>query len=225
MAAFLERVRRHRNFALYHLGLYTGMRRGELLGLRWEDVRWATQMISVQTQAGLPDDEDDEVYGDELDDVPTKSQAGRRAIQLDADVMGVLQQHREAQEFERRSWGSAYRDQRLAFCQPDGTSHHPDTITSEFERLARRSGLKRIRFHDMRHTHATLLLEAGVDITVVSKRLGHASVKTTADLYAHVTERLQTAAAEKFNIYISAQDLGLRAGADGPFADDGSVPS
>jgi integrase len=122
--------------------------------------------------------------------------------------MVVLEQHREAQEFERRSGASAYHDQNLVFCHPDGTSHHPDAITSEFRRLVGRSSLKRIRFHDMRHTHATLLLEAGIDITVVSKRLGHASVKTTADLYVHVTERLQSGAAERFNTYISAQDPG-----------------
>ncbi len=118
----------------------------------------------------------------------------------------MLEQHREAQAFERRSWGNSYRDQGLVFCRPDGTPHNADTITSECERLVRRAGVKRIRFHDMRHTHATLLLEAGVDITVVSKHLGHASVKTTANLYAHITERLQTTAAERFGAYISAHD-------------------
>jgi integrase len=147
MAAFLNYVRQHRNFALYHVALYTGMRRGELLGLRWEDVRWGASTISVQTQAGLSD-EDDEAYGADLEDSPTKSQAGRRAIKVDPDVIGVLEQHREAQEFERRSWGDSYRDQGLVFCRPDGTPHNADTITSEFDRLVRRSGVKRIRLHD-----------------------------------------------------------------------------
>lgn len=160
----------------------------------------------MQTQAGLSDEED-EAYGDDLEDSPTKSPAGRRAIKVDADVIGILEQHREAQEFERRSWGDSYRDQGLVFCRPDGTPHNADTITSEFDRLLRRSGVKRLRLHDTRHTHATLLLEAGVDITVVSKRLGHASVKTTADLCAHITERLQTTAAERFAAYILAKEI------------------
>ena len=207
MAAFLDSIRRLRNFPLYHLALYTGMRRGELLGLRWKDVRWSAGAISVQTQAGLTD-QDDEAYGDDLEEAPTKSQAGRRAITLDTDVIAILWEHREAQEFERRSWGSSYQDQGLVFCRPDGSQHNADTITSEFERLVRRSHVGRIRFHDMRHTHATLLLEAGVDITVVSKRLGHTSVKTTADLYAHITKRLQAGAAERFSAYISAKDAG-----------------
>jgi integrase len=213
-AAFLDHARRHRNVALYYVGLYTGMRRGELLGLRWEDVRWGAGTISVQTQAGLNDD-DAEDDGKELEDSPTKSQAGRRAIKVDPGVMGVLEQHRAAQEFERRSWGDSYRDKGLVFCRPDGTPHNADTITSEFDRLVRRAGVKRIRLHDMRHTHATLLLEAGVDVTVVSKRLGHASVKTTADLYAHITERLQTTAAERFGAYISSAPLRLSAGDHG----------
>jgi len=179
------------------------MRRGELLGLRWEDVRWSTRVISVQTQAPMPDEDDE---GDDLDEAPTKSQAGRRAIKVEPMVLDALRHHREAQEFERHSWGYAYRDEDLVFCRPDGTSLHPDAVTSSFERLVRPAGLKRIRFHDMRHTHATMLLEAGVDITVVSKRLGHASVKTTADLYVHVTERLQTEAAERLSAYMTRRD-------------------
>jgi integrase len=207
VSAFLDHLRQHRNVALYQLALYTGMRRGELLGLRWEDVRWSTSTISVQTQAGQTE-EDEETYGDDLDEGPTKSEAGRRAIRVDGDVLQVLQQHREAQEFERRSWGDAYRDHGLVFCHGDGSPHDPDTISkSEFRRLVGAAAISRIRFHDMRHTHATLLLEAGVDITVVSRRLGHASVKTTADLYAHVTERLQIGAAEKFGAYLTPPEL------------------
>jgi integrase len=212
VAVFLDRVRGDRNAALYALALHTGMRRGELLGLRWGDVRWSTRTISVQTQAGMAGDEDDEEYEDE--EAPTKTQAGRRAIKLDAEVVEVLRRHQEAQVFERRSWGGSYHDQHLVFCHPDGTRYHPDTLTGQFQRLARRAALPRIRFHDMRHTHATLLLEAGIDITVVSKRLGHASVKTTADLYVHVTERLQNAAAERFSAYLAARDADTRMATD-----------
>jgi integrase len=131
--------------------------------------------------------------------------AGRRPIKVDVSDLEVLKRHRAAQDFERRSWADAYRAHGLILCRPDGTPHHPDMISGEFERLVKLAGVKRIRFHDMCHTHATLLLEAGVDITVVSKRLGHASVKATADLYVQVTERLQEAAAERFCAYLPGQ--------------------
>jgi Phage integrase family len=137
--------------------------------------------------------------------VPVKTEAGRRSIKLDDVTLAVLRAHREAQEFERRSWGDGYHDHDLVFCRPDGAAHDPDTISGQFERLNRQSKLKRIRFHDLRHTHATLLLEAGVDITVVSRRLGHANVKITAERYAHVTARLQYDAAERFSALVDGK--------------------
>lgn len=112
---------------------------------------------------------------------------------------------REAQQFERRSRGDGYQDRGLVFCRPDGSPHNPDSISKgEFQRLMRRATAKRIRFHDQRHAHATHFLEAGNDVTVLSKRLGHASVKTIADLYVHVTERLQETAIDRFSAFLTA---------------------
>lgn len=223
MLAFLDHISEERNYALYHIALCTGMRRGELLGLRWEDIRWNTSTISVQTQAAMLDSDEDDENEYEADDAPTKSQAGRRAIKIRRVDVHVLKRHREAQEFERRSWSNAYQDHGLVFCRPDGTPHDPDSISKgEFQRLARGAKLKRIRFHDQRHTHATLFMEAGNDITVVSKRLGHASVKTTADLYVHVTERLQETAADRFGAYLATSP---EESASNPLAIGGSVGS
>jgi len=203
LRAFLAFVANDRNFALYRLALDSGMRRGELLGLRWEDVKFHLGSVSVQQQLGQGDDDEDESAEDEAPVfVPLKSEAGRRSIKLDDVTLAVLRAHREAQEFERRSWGDGYRDHDLVFCRPDGAPHDPDTISGQFERLVHKSRLKRIRFHDLRHTHATLLLEAGVDVTVVSRRLGHANVKITTDRYTHVTPRLQQDAAERFSALI-----------------------
>jgi integrase len=201
LRAFLESVKTERNFALYRVAAQTGMRRGELLGLTWSDVKFHSNSISIQQQwTGLEAD-DDEL--DELEDLsPTKTDAGRRAISLEPITVQALHEHRRAQGLERRGWGPGYQDMDLVFCRPDGTPHDPDSISGEFVRLVRRARLRRIRLHDLRHTHATLLLEAGVDITVVSKRLGHASVKTTADLYAHVTARLQGDAAERIGALV-----------------------
>ena len=204
LRAFLDFVRDDRNYALYRLAAYSGMRRGELLGLRWKDVKFHLGSASVQQQLGYGDDEDDvDDDATEVDAAPVlvavKSKAGRRSISLDDLTLAALQNHRAAQELERRAAGHRYRDHDLVFCRPHGTAHEPSTISRQFERRARRRGLKRIRFHDLRHTHATLLLEAGVDITVVSRRLGHANVQITAERYAHVTAKLQYDAAARFS--------------------------
>jgi integrase len=206
LRAFLALVEEDRNFPLYRLAAYSGMRRGELLGLRWEDVKFHVGSVSVQQQLGMVEDEEDD-DGTTEDDaipifVPVKTEAGRRSIRLDQITLGVLREHRAAQEVERRRAGDAYHDHDLVFCRPDGAAQDPDTISGQFERLVRRWRLKRIRFHDLRHTHATLLLEAHVDVTVVSRRLGHANVQITADRYAHVTAKLQYDAAERFSALV-----------------------
>ncbi|MGH7881739.1 MAG: tyrosine-type recombinase/integrase [Candidatus Dormibacteraceae bacterium] len=194
LRVFLEFVKPERNFALYRLAAQSGMRRGELLGLKWSNIKFQANSISIQQQlTGLEKEEEEFENFDDLS--PTKSAAGYRAVSLDSVTMAALSDHRLAQEFERRSWADGYEDNELVFCRANGSPYDPDSITGEFEKLARKAAIKQIRLHDLRHTHATLLLEAHVDITVVSKRLGHASVKTTADLYAHVTARLQEDAA------------------------------
>lgn len=202
LRAFLDFVKDDRNFALYRLAGYSGMRRGELLGLRWEDVKFHLGSLSVQQQLGFSDDDEDGDAAPVL--APVKTRAGRRSIKLDDITMAVLREHRAAQQFERRSWGAGYRDHDLVFALPNGDAQDPDTVSDRFERMIRRAGSKRIRFHDLRHTHATLLLEAQVDITVVSRRLGHANVQITADRYAHVTAKLQHDAAERFSALVDA---------------------
>jgi integrase len=214
LGAFLAFVADERDFALWWVAAYTGMRRGELLGLRWSDVKWNLRSISVQQQLSLDANDDGE-----LDLAPVKTRNGRRAIGVFEDTLRVLRDHQAAQEFERRSWGEAYRtDLDLVFRRPDGTPEDPDTITHRFERAVERTGAKAIGGpHALRHTHATLLLESGVDISVVSKRLGHANVKITADRYAHVTARLQGDAAAKFSAYL------LGPGIENPAASERSV--
>ncbi len=176
-------------------------RRGELLGLRWSDVKWHLRSISVQHRLGLDDDDDGE-----RDLAPLKTKHAGRSISVDEETVRVLHDHRAAQEFERRSWGEGYRTLDLVFCHPDGSPYDPDVITHQFERAVGRSGLKAIGGpHGLRHTHATLALESGRDISVVSKRLGHSSVAFTAKRYAHVTDRLAAAAAARFSAYLSGQ--------------------
>ena len=197
LAAFLSTIADPRDYALWRLAAYSGLRRGELLGLRWIDIKWNLSSLSIQQQLGLDSDADGE-----RDLAPLKTDNGRRSISLDAATLEVLRDQQQAQEFERRAWGEAYGNRGLVFCRPDGSPHDPDVITHRFERAAVAGGVRRIRLHDLRHTHATLALEAGIDISVVSRRLGHADVGFTARVYAHVTERLQRDAAAKLSAYL-----------------------
>jgi integrase len=155
---------------------------------------------------GKGDDEEDEgLMADNRAPlfVPLKTEASRRSIKLYEISLNLLRGHQAAQEFERRSLGGRYQDHDLVFCRSDSSPHAPDSISHQFGRLVRRSGLQRISFHDLRHTHATLLLEAHIDITVVSRRLGHANVQITAERNAHVNARLQYDAAERFSALLN----------------------
>jgi integrase len=167
------------------------MRRGELLGLRWSDVDLDTGSLSVRQQLVRG--------GKEISFGPPKTQAGRRSIRLDAVTVRVLRSHRARQKEQGRlKLGQAYRsDLDLVFARMDGSPHDPDVVSQQFEAAAKRSGVKRIRFHDTRHTHASLGLQAGIHPKVVQERLGHSSMAVTLDRYSHVIPALQEDAATK----------------------------
>lgn len=186
---FLERSADDDNRALWRLALQTGMRRGELLGLRWQkDVALDASRLSVQQQLVRADDQ--VVFG------PPKTKAGRRSISLDAGTVAALRAHKL-----RQSPLSASKHD-LVFARADGRPHDPDVITQQFESATRRAGVKRIRLHDCRHTHATLLLEAGVHPKVVAERLGHSSVMVTLDRYSHVVPNMQADAAARIGLVV-----------------------
>ena len=159
----------------------------ELCGLRWQDVDLIVLRLTVRqaitTADHLP------VAGE------TKTTRSRRAIDLDAVTASALRTHRNRQREERLLLGPGWRDSGLVFTMPDGSGWHPDVITRAFARLVERSGLPKIRLHDLRHTHATHLLAAGVNVRVVSERLGHASTAFTLDVYGHVLPGQQAEAA------------------------------
>jgi hypothetical protein len=129
-----------------------------------------------------------------------KSSKSVRFIDVDPETVELLGEQRERQRFERRAWGDAYRsDLDLVFGRPDGSAEDPDVVGRRFGRRVRTLPmLPAIGLHGLRHTHATLLLEEGVDIKTVSERLGHDSVQTTLELYAHVTPRMRGNAAARF---------------------------
>jgi integrase len=192
LATFLSFTAPDRELALYHVAAATGMRRGELLGLRWRDVDLAGVRLSVRQQYTR--------QGKSLGFGPPKSAKSIRTIDLDNETVDLLREQRERQLFERRAWGKAYRaGLDLVFCRADGSAEDPNVIGRRFGRRVRDlASLPAIGLHGLRHTHATLLLEEGVDVKTVSERLGHDSVQTTLELYGHVTPKMRANAASRF---------------------------
>jgi integrase len=130
----------------------------------------------------------------------------RRSVALDQATVAALRQHRTRQLAERLAAGEAYEDGDLVVCLAGGTPVHPKTLSYYFEREVRRAGLPPIRLHDLRHTHATLALRAGVHPQVVQERLGHANVSITLDTYSHVDLDMQAAAAGRVAALVAGAD-------------------
>ena len=188
---FLGRADGHRLHAAFFLSANTGMRRGEVLGVRWSDVDLDRARLSVQ-QAIV-----NVAYRLEISSV--KTAAGRRTIDLDPRTIAVLRSWRKQQLEERMLAGLRPDPTGLVFAQPDGSPIHPDYFSQSFDRLVARSGLPRIRLHDLRHTHATILLITGTPVKVVSERLGHTNPAFTQTVYQHVIPGMQADAALAFS--------------------------
>ena len=194
---FLARSADDRLLALYHLLMVTGMRRGEAVGLRWSDLDLDGATVFIVQQIV-------EVRGRSVVSTP-KTRRSRRVVALDVDIVKALCLHGEAQLAERRTWGLHVGPDDLVFSREDGRAFRPEYVTRHFQALSRTAGLPEIRLHDLRHTNASLSLAAGIDVKVVSERLGHATTAITADLYTHVIPRLGREAADKLGHALRAQ--------------------
>jgi integrase len=188
--AFLAHVEGDRLYAAYVLAATTGLRRGELLGLRWRDLDLSAGRLSV-TQTLLS-------VNYRVSFSTPKTAAGRRSVALDPATVAALRAHRVAMLEERLALGlGAPMEGALAFTAIDGTPLHPSQFSDRFDRLVKAAGVPRIRFHDLRHTHATLALQAGVHPKVVQERLGHSSIAVTLGTYSHVIPAMEEEAASK----------------------------
>ncbi|HWL44221.1 MAG TPA: tyrosine-type recombinase/integrase [Ilumatobacter sp.] len=188
---FLEHVRGDRLAPLWTLAISTGARRGELLALRWSDVDDDRNVLHIRRSRTL-------VYepgrGEVVVEGAPKTDKSRRHIELDDALAGVLRTHRAAQNAERLAWGEAWAGDRTdpyVFTAEDGQPWRPDMVTKMFKRAVVAAGLPWVRLHGMRHTAATILLEAGESPKVVQERLGHATIGETMDRYSHVIEGMQ----------------------------------
>lgn len=186
---FLDAVKDERIFPVLLLAATTGLRRGELLGLTWRQVDLDVGRLRV-VQALV-------VVGGEFRLTPPKRESSVRSIAVDPTTVEVLRRWRKRQHEERLAWGPAYDNQDLVFSREDGSPINPDWLTRKFAALVRQVNVPPIRLHDLRHTHATLALQANVHPKVIAERLGHSSVMITLDTYSHAIPSLQEEAAEK----------------------------
>jgi integrase len=191
LASFLKEVRGDGLYALWRTAATTGMRRGELLGATWPGVDLAARRLHV-TQALSKGPK-----GASFRFGPPKTDRGRRAVPLDEETARILREHRRRQ-LGRPPGRQTYRDYRLVFCREDGHPLEPDFVSQRFRRLVRRTGLPPIRFHDLRHTFATLSLKAGIPTEVVSRILGHKHPGTTQAIYQHAVPALEEEAISRF---------------------------
>lgn len=164
-----------------HLFLITGARRGEILGLKWENVDFDGNRIRICNSVLYRADRG--IY----EDTPKTSSSGRY-VSLPAETMQLLRQYRAWQNEERLRLGEYFQYQGFVFCQDNGKPMHPDSVTSWLAKFSKRHGLPHINPHAFRHTMASMLYFNHVDSVSISKRLGHSKVSTTTDIYAHVIE-------------------------------------
>ena len=175
LGAFLREAKESGVYELYYLDLATGLRRGELLGLKWEDIDLQNGIIHVRRQVARVDGE--------VKELPLKTKNSYRNISISQDAVAMLT------EME------AHRSSDYVFPSSTGGPISPDSVNNMLHRVLKRAGLPSIRFHDLRHTFATLALQNGVDIKTVSGMLGHFSAGFILDTYAHVTTSAQKEAA------------------------------
>ncbi len=192
LAVFLESARGQRLYPALHLAAHTGMRRGEVAALRWSDLDPTERRESIsrtlQSLAGTPVE-----FG-------AKTRTSRRCVDLDNTTIAVLDNWRRRLQHD----ALPHQSDDWMFCNAKGRFLNPESISQLFGRIVDRSGLPRIRFHDLRHTHASLLVSSGVSIKVVTERLGHAHPAFTMHTYQHLVPGMSAEAAERFAGLVAA---------------------
>lgn len=204
VTAFLRASEGHRLHAAFYLALMTGMRRGEILGLRWADIDWKGQQLRVRNnlvEVRVEPETDKKHAGKKtvsavktVSDTP-KTRASRRRVKLSPGTVAKLQDHWERQQQERAVLGPDWEGQDFVFADEVGEPTKPRTLYGWYRQLVAQAALPPIRFHDLRHTAASLMISRGLDAKTVSERLGHTSVAFTLTTYTHLYEEQRSEAA------------------------------
>jgi integrase len=175
--------------ALIHLAVISGARQMELLGLKWSDLDWVKQTLKIERQLLKPN-------GEGVKFSSPKTRHGKRSITLGAKTIEILRKHYEQQQAKQRKAGEMWKEYGLIFTTRFGTPLSPRNLLRDYKKLLHNAGLPPIRFHDLRHTAASILLNQGVPVIAVSRRLGHAKASITLDIYGHLIPTMQTEVAE-----------------------------
>jgi integrase len=180
MAKYLESIRAHRLYAAFVLECVTGMRRGEILGLKWNCVNFKTGELKVK-ETWIKS-----VSGKTYFSGP-KNETSKRTIIIPQEVVKELKKHKKAQAAEKLTWGDDYQKHNLIFPKENGEPMRPDTFYETHIKLIGEAGLGHIRFHDLRHSVASALIDKGFNLKDIAELLGHSSIEVTADIYGHLT--------------------------------------
>jgi integrase len=195
----LEQARGHRLEVLLTLAITTGMRRGEIIGLRWSDINFEDQSLYIRrtvdriTRYGYVESE-------------PKTARSRRRITLPSLVVNALQEQRTRQAKARLKAGKAWHENDLVFSNTHGGFLHPTHMYIAFQQLLKDAGLPPLRFHDLRHSAATILMAMGTNVKIVQELLGHSTAAFTLNVYGHVFPSLQKEAMEKWDILLRPQE-------------------
>lgn len=188
---FIEAARGHIHFIAFYLAIFTGMRQGEILGLKWDSVDFDSKTIYVQRSIKRVDG------GGKLDEL--KSVSSYRSISISNRLIHELKEHRTKQNKHRLMIGKDYDNQGFVVATKTGTFVLSSNISRAFRLIRDKLDIKQIRFHDLRHTHASLLFKQKEHPKVVQERLGHSSIEITMDTYSHMMPNMQEAAAQKLD--------------------------
>jgi integrase len=183
IARFLEEADVHSAYGpVWRFMVATGTRKGEALGVRWQDVDFERQTVRIAQTVSM-------VHG-KTEIVPRTKTRSIRLVTVDTRTLDALREHQATEDARRDKAGDKWQENDLVFPSAVGTAVNPNNLTREYDKLIKLAGVKRIRIHDQRHTHATYLLQEGVPLAAVSERLGHKKISTTADFYLHGTRKM-----------------------------------
>ncbi|ENH96681.1 hypothetical protein J416_09294 [Gracilibacillus halophilus YIM-C55.5] len=176
----------------------TGMRKGEVAALQWSDINFKEQTAEITKTLDFQAESDDALFGD------PKTYRSKRTISLTNNTINQLKDHLKWQNKNKQNLNDIYHhDLNLIFCREDGHIMPKSSLFNAFKRILKQTGIPNLPIHSLRHTHAVLLLEAGSDMKYIQERLGHGSYQITADVYSHISKRLDKQSMEKYESYLN----------------------
>lgn len=202
VSQFLITAKQSRNEALYCLALTTGMRQSELLGLQWTDIDWTSKKLKVQRQLKRK-------RGGGFIFAPLKTKAAKRTVALGLRSTETLKAHLNRQEQERKALGEKWQENNLIFPSTVGTPLDQRSLLRDFKATLTLAGLPDIRFHDLRHTAISIMLNTNVPLIVVSRRVGHSRPSITLDIYGHLLSHMQGDVADSIDDHILPTEFQL----------------